>query len=175
MTSTRDDLAELSRFAWSRLDERLGGLTDAEYLWEPVPGCLTVRPVGDGRYRSDGPAPRAGGQPFTTLAWRLSHLADLLDAQRNGPWLGVPATESPRDGDPGTAADALAVLRGAYDVWRRVLDSTTDDGLAEPIGEIGGPFADSTRRAFALHILDELIHHGAEVALLRDLYRARPG
>lgn len=47
--------------------------------------------------------------------------------------------------------------------------------VAEPIGEIGGPFADSTRRAFALHILDELIHHGAEVALLRDLYRAWPG
>jgi hypothetical protein len=40
---------------------------------------------------------------------------------------------------------------------------------------LGGAFADSTRRAFALHILDELIHHGAEVALLRDLYRAWPG
>lgn len=118
----------------------------------------------------------SGDATFTnTLAWRLCHIADLLDARRNGPWLGVPAILADRDGDPGTAADALAVLRGAHDVWRRVLDSTTDEGLAEPIGEVGGPFADSTRRAFVLHVLDELIHHGAEVALLRDLYRAWPG
>jgi hypothetical protein len=67
------------------------------------------------------------------------------------------------------------VLRGSYDVWRRVLDSTTDEGLAEPIGEAGGALADSTRRAYGLHVLDELIHHGAEVALLRDLYRDWPG
>jgi hypothetical protein len=26
-----------------------------------------------------------------------------------------------------------------------------------------------------LHINREVIHHGAEIALLRDLYRARPG
>jgi hypothetical protein len=28
--------------------------------------------------------------------------------------------------------------------------------------------------ALVLHINREVIHHGAEVALLRDLYRARP-
>lgn len=175
MVTARDDVAELSRFAWSRLDERLVGLTDEEYLWEPVPGCLTVRPVGDGRYRSDKPARRGGDQPFTTLAWRLCHIADLLGEERNGPWLGVPAIVAPRDGDPGTADDALAVLRVSHEVWRRVLDSTTDAGLAERIGELGGPFAEDTRRACTLHVLDELIHHGAEVALLRDLYRAWPG
>ena len=174
MVTTRDDIAELSRFAWSRLDERLAGLTDDEYLWEPVPGCLTVRPVGDGRFRSDGPVRRDGDQPFSTLAWRLVHIADMLADERNGPWLGVPAVVAPRDGDPGTAADALAVLRDSHDVWRRVLDSTTDEELARPIGEIGGPFGEDTRRAFALHVLDELIHHGAEAALLRDLYRAWP-
>jgi ankyrin repeat protein len=47
-----------------------------------------------------------------------------------------------------------------------------ESSLEEPIGPVGGPYADSTRRAFVLHVLDELIHHGAEVATLRDLYRA---
>jgi hypothetical protein len=26
--------------------------------------------------------------------------------------------------------------------------------------------------SWVLHVLDEVIHHGAEIALLRDLYRA---
>jgi hypothetical protein len=43
----------------------------------------------------------------------------------------------------------------------------------EKLGPIARGYADSTRMAFILHIIDELIHHGAEVALLRDLYRAR--
>jgi hypothetical protein len=30
----------------------------------------------------------------------------------------------------------------------------------------------ATRRSFVLHMLDELIHHGAEAALMRDLYAA---
>ena len=41
------------------------------------------------------------------------------------------------------------------------------------MGPIAGPFATSDRVAFVIHIMDELIHHGAEVALLRDLYRVR--
>jgi hypothetical protein len=44
------------------------------------------------------------------------------------------------------------------------------------MGAVAGPYVDSTRAAFVLHELDELIHHAAEVAALRDLYRAlRPG
>ncbi len=30
-----------------RIFGRLEGLTDAEYLWEPVPSCLTVRAASD--------------------------------------------------------------------------------------------------------------------------------
>jgi len=47
-----------------------------------------------------------------------------------------------------------------------------DRGLAEPVGDLAGHYGDASRNSFALHILDELIHHGAGVALLRDLYRA---
>ncbi len=37
----------------------------------------------------------------------------------------------------------------------------------------GGPYAESGTVDLALHVLDEVIHHGAEVGLLRDLYSHR--
>jgi hypothetical protein len=39
------------------------------------------------------------------------------------------------------------------------------------MGEIAGPWAEHDGTAFVLHILDELIHHGAEVGTVRDFYR----
>ncbi len=173
--SCRDDLVDLSDYAWHRLERRMAGLTDAEYLWEPVAGCRTVRRGADGTFRSDGPAGPGDAATFTTLAWRLCHIAGLLREDRNGPWLGRPAPP-PREqpGDPGTAADALAALDEAHRCWRDVLAGTTDESLGLPIGPIAGHYRESTRRSFALHVIDELVHHGAEAALLRDLYAARP-
>jgi len=46
--------------------------------------------------------------------------------------------------------------------------------LFETLGEAWGPYADSTVLALALHAQREVTHHGAEIALLRDLFRARP-
>jgi hypothetical protein len=59
-------------------------------------------------------------------------------------------------------------------VWTAVLSALPGSSLAEPVGPVAGPYADSTRRAFVLHVLDELIHHGGEVALVRDLRAAQP-
>jgi hypothetical protein len=38
---------------------------------------------------------------------------------------------------------------------------------------IVGPYAESNTVDLALHVLDEVVHHGAEVGLLRDLYSHR--
>jgi hypothetical protein len=176
VASTRDDLIELSQYSWQRLWDRMAGLTDEEYFWEPVADCLTVRRTADGTFRSDGPQRPGEPSRFATLAWRLSHIADFLREERNGPWLGQPVPEvSGRDGDPGSAAHALAALQISYDAWREVLDGTTEQSLAAPIGEPAGSYGTASRRSFVLHVLDELIHHGAEAALLRDLYRASRG
>jgi hypothetical protein len=51
-------------------------LTDEEYLWEPVPGCWSIRPTGPGgrgEFEQAWPDPEPA--PVTTIAWRLSHLA----------------------------------------------------------------------------------------------------
>jgi hypothetical protein len=164
-----DDVLELSDYAWHRLEDRRRGLTDAEYLWEPVARCRTVRRGADGTFRSDGPAGPGDPATFTTLAWRLCHIADLLREDRNDPWLGRPALP-PREraGDPTTAAAALATIAESYACWRDILSGTTESSLAEPIGPLAGHYANATRRSFVLHVVDELIHHGAEAALLRD-------
>lgn len=36
-------------------------------------------------------------------------------------------------------------------------------------------YAESNKAGFALHMLDEMIHHAAEISLLRDLFRATRG
>src|ERR1700722_6517655 len=40
--------------SYERLVGRLEGLTDAEYFWEPVDGCWSLREGADGRWRLDG-------------------------------------------------------------------------------------------------------------------------
>ena len=45
-----------------------------------------------------------------------------------------------------------------------------EDGLLAPCGPAEGPFAEAPMADLILHIHREAIHHGAEVALLRDLY-----
>ena len=44
-------------------------------------------------------------------------------------------------------------------------------GLVRPCGPAEGPYADYPLAELVLHINREALHHGAEIALLRDLYR----
>lgn len=166
----KQDLLNLADFAFDRLARRLDGLTDAEYLWEPVPGCWSVRPDPTGAYRMDsGPA---DPPPLTTIAWRICHVIDTLAARRNATWLGVPIGRARRDGEPATATAATGELRRAYTRFRAHIAAVPASTLATEIGAVAGAYAGATRAAFVLHELDELIHHGAEVAALRDLYQA---
>jgi hypothetical protein len=54
-----------------------------------------------------------------------------------------------------------------------VVAATADEELWTALGPGCEPYQDHTLVAFAHHQLDEAIHHGAEVALLRDLYPHR--
>ena len=62
------------------------------------------------------------------------------------------------------------------DVYARLGDgcraASTTPALGPPVGAAEGPCAERTRTAdLVLHIHREVIHHLAEIALLRDLYR----
>jgi hypothetical protein len=74
---------------------------------------------------------------------------------------------------PLTAAGGLALLDEHYAAWSAGVRALDAGGLARPIGPLEGPFADYPFAALVLHINREAIHHGAEIALLRDLYLRR--
>ena len=167
------DLVDVFDFATKRLRRRLVGLGDEEYLWEPVPGCWTVKRSADGTWRPDGD-PAAWPAPFTTLAWRLAHVIGVLEDPR---WvthldLGSEAEGVSTAGAPEDAASALARLGAGAETVRSHLRAVDDAALGEIMGPIAAPWDTSDRGAFVLHMLDELIHHAAEAAMVRDLYRA---
>jgi hypothetical protein len=178
MVDVKFELIDLSNQVWERTRKRVDGLTDAEYFWEPAPGCWSIRTRADGSWLIDWPLPRPEPEPFTTIAWRLWHLIDMYGEDRAPRWLDVPAQGAPIGFDdpdgapPATAADAVARLERAHDRWDAHLVLTDDDRLGEPIGPVAGPeYAARSRAAYVLHMLDEFIHHGAEISLLRDLWR----
>ena len=176
MVATSEELQRLSDTVWERTWHRLGGLTDDEYCWEPVPGCWSIRERSNGTPFGEW-APIVYPDPFTTLAWRLWHLIDMYGEDRAPKWLGVEPQGEPIGPDaadstpPTTAAEALDQLDRAHTRWDAHLALVDDERLGTVIGPIGGEHGDGTRAGYVLHMLDEFIHHGAEIALLRDLYR----
>lgn len=174
-------------FYWdNNLWPRLRGMTDDEYLWEPVPGAWSVRPDADGRLVPDGPG--AGGAPdpppVTTIAWRLTHIAVGVFHTRASAFFGDGSV--PGDADmfdprhlpaefPGTAAAALALLESSYTRWRDGLLSMDAAAFEAPLGPRGAFFADQSMAALALHLNRETMHHGGEIGVLRDLYRSGLG
>jgi len=171
---TRLLVAQLE-FYWDvHLWPRLQGLTDEEYLWEPVEGCWTVRPGPDGAFVFDrGRAPDP--PPVTTIAWRMAHLIVGILGQRAASHFGAPPIEWDSHAYAGSAAGALNQLDEAYAQWTEGVRGLGEDGLARPCGPAEGPYAELPLAALVLHINREAIHHAAEIALLRDLYRRREG
>jgi hypothetical protein len=159
-------------FYWEQsLRPRLDGLTDDEYFWEPVEGCWTVRPAGDGTYTCDWAWPTPTPPPFTTIAWRICHIAAAVLGLRANAHFGDGTMRLDRIDWPGTAADGIAFLERSYAAWKEGVASLDDAGLARKVGPAEGPYSEYPFAALILHINREVIHHGAEIALLRDLYR----
>ncbi|MDQ3610318.1 MAG: DinB family protein [Actinomycetota bacterium] len=167
---------------WQRqLRPRLHGLTDDEYFWEPVDGCWSVRPrgtstapiqAGSGAFTIDFAVREPEPAPVTTIAWRLGHLIVGVLGSRASNHFGDRSIVYATFDYAGTAAEALHQLDEMYRAWTGGVRALGPAGLAEPCGPDEGPFADQPMAALVLHISRETIHHGAEIALLRDLYPA---
>ena len=160
-------LAEQLDFHWRvQLRPRVAGLTDDEYFWQPVPDCWTVHPDG----RIDFAYPPPDPEPVTTIAWRLAHLIVGVLAVRVHSHFGGPPADY-QSWDYATGADtALKQLDDQYAAWITGVRGLSEEQLWRPCGPAEGPYADETMATLVLHINREMIHHGAEIALLRDLY-----
>jgi hypothetical protein len=66
--------------------------------------------------------------------------------------------------------DALDALDTPWSAFRGGLDRLGEDGMWRALGESWGPYSEDPWFALAIHAIDEISHHGAEVALLRDLW-----
>jgi hypothetical protein len=169
-----DQLREQLDFYWPFFRRRLAGLTDDEYLWEPVEGCWSVRPTADGRVAPDWDDEPPEPPPFTTIAWRLCHIGWPVLGRRASDHFG---DGTPDDGDvewPATAEAALDFVDDSYARWSAGVAALGDGGMARPAGPTEGDWADHPLAELVLHISREVIHHAAEVLVLRDLYRLRP-
>lgn len=174
-------LLEQLTFHWDHhVRPHLDGLTDDEYFWEPVPGMWSIRPrnealtamaAGSGDLVADFDYPEPIPAPVTTIAWRIGHLVVGVLGARNANHFGGPPIDYPTTVWPSTAAGALARLDEEYAAWVRGVRGLDSANLDEPVGPSEGEFAEHPYAALVLHINREVIHHSAEVLLLRDLYR----
>jgi hypothetical protein len=151
---------------------RLEGLSDAEYFWEPVEGCWTIRRSEGGVMVADFVFPEPVPAPVTTIAWRLGHVIVGVFGMRNASHFGGPPVDYTSAVWPAGADEALAALDAAYATWTEGVAGLDAERLAAPVGPAEGPYAALPMAALVLHIHREAIHHLAEVLLLRDLYRA---
>ncbi|ALG12287.1 DinB family protein [Kibdelosporangium phytohabitans] len=186
-------------FACGRLIQRLTGpsvdsgdgnevpvepLTDAEYLWEPVAGSWSIRRrsagpgpgatvlAGRGEWGRDGGRPHPVPPPVTTIAWRLGHLSEMLVARADH----VHGTHTKSEDDyehVGDAAAGIAAFERGAAAWRSAVDSA-DDAALDTVGYSTYPAGSDPEVPFIEIVWwmnQEVLHHGAEIALLRDLYR----
>jgi hypothetical protein len=179
------ELVDQLEWHWEhQLRPRLDGLRDDEYFWQPVPGCWTISrrgessapmSIGAGEFTRDYAMPPHDREPVTTIAWRLAHLIDVF-----GPptalHFGGPPTNRPAVAYSGTAGAALRQLDAGHDAWIRDVRSLGAAGLARPQGAISPPeHADAPMARLILYTHLEVIHHGAEICMLRDLYLWKDG
>jgi hypothetical protein len=159
-------------YAWERFTARVAGIDDAELVWEPVAGCWTVRPDGAGGWKADGVArgePEPMPPPITTVAWRVAHVCVSCLGGFSRRLFG---SDVPGVVIVGAAADLPALFDAAYGGWRTGL-AGLDDAWDRALGSSWGPYADDSVLDLALHVLDEVVHHGGEIGLMRDLYAHR--
>jgi len=154
-----------------RLAERCRGLADEELLWEPVEDSWNLVPdaahPGGWTYPYDFDPPHP--HPVTSIGWRFVHLIgdnEIYMEHAFGPGL----RNFPDLPVHGTADEVLADWENSRRPVTAWLASASDSDLLElrPSHLGGGRTAAGEVMTI---LLDEQIHHGAEIALLRDLYR----
>ena len=139
----------------NHLRPRFDGLTDEEYLWEPVRGCWNIRregeseaPVqaGSGEFRCDFAMPEPDPAPVTTIAWRLAHVIVGIFGERNHSHFDGPEISYPTFAYAGTADEALRQLDEGYERWIEGVRGLGEDGPAACVR----PGGRAVRRAPAL-------------------------
>ena len=121
--------------------------------------------------------PEPDATPVTTIAWRLAHLHSCFAGQWE--WTFGERRRDPRLLVDFTPSAALALERfwAVIDRWREDVAGVTDEQL-DTVGFSQYPYGSDPDDPYIGVVAGdnlEFIHHMAEIALLRDLWRARTG
>jgi hypothetical protein len=178
MTTGIDVLRSAFTASCDSLRRTLDGVSDDEFFWEPVGGCWTVhrrsqdRGVsvdGSGEWVLDYDPSEPRPAPFTTIAWRAVHIAGGNYVSWD--YAFGSASLSFDLELPGDVAEATDWLFASHDLWTQELDALTDADLDRIVPtQRGEPWP--LHRVLAT-LITEQVHHGAEISLLRDLFRCR--
>jgi hypothetical protein len=109
----------------------------------------------------------------TTIAWRIGHLGGLAVGGFANSLFGDAKLTPDQIAFPPRGSEVPGFLDENYQAWRAGLVGLTPSEWSAPLGPAWGPYAETNTFDLALHVLDEVVHHGAEVGLLRDLYSHR--
>jgi hypothetical protein len=181
--------------AWSDLGED-------EFFWEPVPGswsvrrrdgCRTPNPFGTGDWVVDFDGAIAGAavesraiEPLTTIAWLFWHVGSMPGRAADLDFLG--GTKSAESGwtSPylvdhpvfNAPNEAVKVMRTGWRALDQAIRGSTDEDLEQVTrfwGYPGHPGPPAPGYQILALKLNEISHHGTQVCMLRDLYRAAGG
>jgi uncharacterized damage-inducible protein DinB len=174
--------AEILRAAYegscNTLRRVLAGVSSDEFFWEPVEGCWTVHPRsedrgvsvdGSGAWVIDYDPAQPQPAPFTTIAWRTVHIASVNYLYWDYAF-GTASLSFDLE-TPGDVAEATEWLFGSHQPILDALDGLSEPDLDRLVPTNWGEHWPA-HRIFAT-LINEQVHHGAEISLLRDLYRYR--
>ena len=178
------------------------GLTDDEFLWEPLDGswsvrpkaeCRTPTPFGRGEWLVDFDGDLAmsstremPAEPLTTIAWLMWHVGsmpgraaelDFLGGTRaaGSGWTSPYSTDHPIFI---SAAEAVETMQHGWRALDQALQAATDEQLEHQTrfwGYGGQPGPAAPGHQILASTLNEISHHGTQICVLRDLYRVVGG
>jgi hypothetical protein len=167
---------------WRMFRERLNGLTDKEYFWEPAPACYSIRPRGKaasnmphgaGGLLIDRDRPPLDPPTLTTIAWRLGHIA-MWEMMRYDHTFDEHTLTVDDITWPSGALEAIDFLERSHERWRGAVSQMSAEEL-DQVGRSQMPHGWDPKVRF-IDLLawtnTEYTHHAAEVGCMRDLYRA---
>lgn len=147
------------------------------------PDGTTPTPMGTGEWVIDFDADRAMAAdegravaPMTTIGWLLGHIGSTPGMLADRDFLGGPTPSGPDAASLyqhvifTNAHEAVTTMRDGWRALDRALQTATDERLERPNVEDYGP---SNGMQFTVAALNEISHHGTQICMLRDLYRAR--
>ena len=172
-------LTELFAESSTHILKVLDAIDDEEFFWEPCFGCWTVHRRGEVRARSaDGCGewvidyeadPEPDPAPVTTIAWRAVHVAAVNYLYWDYAFGSASLTFDLEM--PGSASETVVWLAASQQPLLAALSVIHDEELDHPRRTNWGEERPTSWLFTTL--INEQVHHGAEISLLRDLYRNR--